>query len=202
MDATKQYYMKKSIILGLCLLFGIDLTAQFDSIYVVETPIYLVHYSWTKQQPLRLEYQIDCPDGGVERSGDFWTDPRFGTSDGYDYRDNQWDKGHLAPAATFSCSEEALRMTFSYLNCVLQHESLNRGVWARLERFERSLAYFYPVRVVVEVDFDNDCTVLETGATVPKGFWKTVYWADKEAKFYFPNVKTVNASWHDFLITE
>jgi endonuclease G len=191
----------KKFITAILLMLSLALSAQKDSVYVVETPIYLVHYSYTKQQPIHLEYEITCPDGEVERSGDFWTDDRFATSDGYDYRDNVWDKGHLAPAATFSCSEEMLRMTFSYLNCALQHESLNRGVWARLEGFERSLAYFYQVKVVVEVDFDEDCEVLETGAMVPKGFHKTIYWAGKEAQFYFPNKKIVNANWHDFLLT-
>lgn len=191
----------KKFITAILLMLSLALSAQNDSVYVVETPIYLVHYSYTKQQPIRLEYKITCPDGEVERSGDFWTDDRFATSDGYDYHDNVWDKGHLAPAATFSCSEEMLRMTFSYLNCALQHESLNRGVWARLERFERSLAYFYQVKVVVEVDFDEECEVLETGAMVPKGFYKTIYWAGKEAQFYFPNKKIVDANWHDFLLT-
>jgi len=192
--------MKKFLIF-LFTILCLNAYAQSDSVYVVETPIYLVHYSYTKQQPLRLEYKIDCPNGEVERSGDFWTDDRFATSDGYDYRDNVWDKGHLAPAATFSCTPEMLRMTFSYLNCALQHESLNRGVWARLERFERSLAYFYQVRVVVDVDFDENCEVLETGATVPKGFFKTIYWSDKEAHFYFPNEGTTGEGWQDFLLT-
>lgn len=192
----------KKYILSILLLLPMFLLAQKDSVYVVETPIYLVYYSYTKQQPLRLEYEITCPNGTVERSGDFWTDPRFATSDGYDYRDNVWDKGHLAPAATFSCTEDMLRMTFSYLNCVLQHESLNRGAWARLERFERSLSYFYHVRVVVEVDFDKKCQVLETGATVPKGFYKTLYWGDMVARFYFPNEDPESRDWQDFRIED
>jgi DNA/RNA endonuclease G (NUC1) len=190
----------RNIILVLLFLFTFEVNAQSDSVYVVETPIYLVHYSVAKQQPVRLEYRIDCPAGDVERSGNFWTDARFITSDGYDYRDNVWDKGHLAPAATFSCTEEELKLTFSYLNCVLQHESLNRGVWSLLERFERSLAYFYDVHVIVTVEFDDSCEILETGATVPKGFYKTIYWADREQTFYFPNQRIVNANWHDFMI--
>ena len=194
--------MIKNLLIGLLALFSLQANAQLDSIYYVETPIFKVKYSYTKQQPLELEYKITCTDGKVERSGDFWTDRRYYTSDGYDYADNVWDKGHLAPAATFNCSNEMLRLTFSYLNCALQHESLNRGVWSRLEAFERDLALFYDVRVVVEVEFDEHCIVLPTGATVPKGFWKTIYWDDNLATFYFPNDLITGKSWHDFMLTE
>jgi len=189
--------MKNSLFIFFTLISNLAFSQQ-DSIYVVETPIYLVHYSATKQQPLRLEYVVQCPSRGVERTGDFWYDSRFITSDGYDYRDNEWDKGHLAPAASFNCTEEMLKMTFSYLNCALQHESLNRGSWARLERFERDLAKFYNVRVVVEVLFDDNCEILETGATVPSGFIKTIKWDNHKESFYFPNEDTTGKDWYDF----
>ena len=51
-----------------------------------------------------------------------------------DYVNNVWDKGHLAPAAAFNCDRETIKKTFSYLNCALQHEGLNRGPWKELER--------------------------------------------------------------------
>lgn len=193
--------MKKLLTLLLTLTSTL-LYSQEDSTYIVETPIYIVHYSYTKQQPLELEYIVRCTHGGVERSGDFWLDDRFTTSDGYDYRDNVWDKGHLAPAASFNCTEEMLRLTFSYLNCALQHESLNRGTWARLEKFERDLAKFYEVRVNIRVDFNEDCEVLETGATVPSGFWKTIEWDGKEEMFYFPNEDPEGKDWYDFRVEE
>jgi endonuclease G len=59
------------------------------------------------------------------------------TSDGKDYEGNVWDKGHCAPAADFNCTRETLWQTFSYLNCILQHEKLNRGAWRLLEVRER-----------------------------------------------------------------
>jgi len=93
-----------------------------------------------------------------------------------------------------------LKATFSYLNCALQHESLNRGAWARLEKFERDLAKFYEVNVIVEVLFEDDCEVLETGATVPSGFLKTIYWDDKMEVFYFPNEDTSGKDWFDFKV--
>ena len=192
--------MKKIAIILLLIISSLFALAQQDSIYVVETPIYLVYYSYTKQQPLHLEYKISCNNGKVARSADFWTDTRWKTSDGLDYLDNIWDKGHLAPAASFNCTKAMMKISFSYLNCALQHESLNRGVWAQLEGFERDLAKFYKVNVSVDVMFDSKCEVLPSGATVPRGFVKTISWEGKRIKFYFPNENTTGKSWSDFMI--
>ena len=67
-----------------------------------------------------------------------------------------------------------LRSTFTYLNSALQHQSLNRGVWNRLEGFERDLANFFMVNVRIDVIFDENSQVLETGATVPSAFRKII----------------------------
>jgi DNA/RNA endonuclease G (NUC1) len=47
---------------------------------------------------------------------------------------------YLAPAADFNCDLATLRKTFTYLNCALQYDELNRGVWRLLEEHERVLA--------------------------------------------------------------
>jgi DNA/RNA endonuclease G (NUC1) len=53
----------------------------------------------------------------------------------------------LAPAADFNCDLASLRKTFTYLNCALQYDELNRGVWRLLEEHERVLAKKYKVEV-------------------------------------------------------
>ena len=85
-------------------------------------------------------------------------------------KNNIWDKGHLAPAASFNCDKETLYKTFTYLNSALQHQGLNRGVWKELEGFERDLANFYEVKVKVEVYFSQE--KVPGGATIPSGFRK------------------------------
>ena len=194
--------MKKLITILAMLLVGLMVEAQTvkDSVYIVETPFYIVHYSYTKEQPLHLEYQLNCIDGEVPRYSNFWTDPRWHTSDDKDYANNPWDKGHLAPAASFNCTPEMMKLSFSYLNCALQHESLNRGVWASLEGWERDLSVFYNVSVSIDVIFDENCKRLGTGATVPKGFRKTIYWDGRKVTFYFPNKKLVGRDWNEFII--
>jgi len=166
---------------------------------IVETEIFKVNYSEILEQPLWVEYTVQCPQGGASRDGlDFWVPEGVHTSDDGDYSKNVWDKGHMAPAAAFNCSREMLKKTFSYLNSALQHESLNRGVWNRLEGFERNLANFYEVKVRIDVLFEGNCEVLPSGATVPSGFRKTIMWDGREEVFIFPNGDTRGSDWIDF----
>src|SRR5210317_1518780 len=82
-------------------------------------------YSEVYEQPLEVTYTVKCPNGQASRTGmDLYTDDKIHTSDNDDYSKNIWDKGHLAPAAAFSCDKETLKKTFSYLNSALQHQGL------------------------------------------------------------------------------
>ncbi len=178
---------------------------QHDKIYVVETPIYTVTYSATKEQPIEVRYQVDtCDSGTVDRKGNFWIDKKYHTSDNKDYVDNVWDKGHMAPAGTFNCSREMMKTTFSYLNCALQHQSLNRGPWKELERFERKLSESNgTVHVKIRIHFkDTPENWLSTGALVPIGFTKTILSNGEELKFYFPNTDVSGDNWETFRIND
>lgn len=197
--------MKKLLLFIISsLIFTLSLHAQdLRQSIIVETDIFIVEYNEVYEQPIWLEYTVQCPDGNASRSGlDFWEPEGIHTSDDDDYKNNVWDKGHLAPAAAFNCDRETLKKTFSYLNSALQHQSLNRGVWNRLESFERSLANFYEVNVRIEVIFPNQPDVLETGGHIPMAFRKIISWGDREAVFLFPNKDTKGTDWIDYLVKE
>ena len=104
-----------------------------------------------------------------------------------DYVNNFYDKGHLAPAGSFNCNEKMLIETFSYLNCALQRQELNRGVWKYLENHERVLAQRYKVNVIVKCVFSKNSIRLKTGATIPDAFYKEIYYDNKVEIYYFPN---------------
>ena len=174
---------------------------QLRESVIVQTDIFKVEYSETLEQPLWVEYKVLCPNGDADRGGmDFYTVDDVHTSDNGDYSNNEWDKGHMAPAAAFNCDKETLKKTFSYLNSALQHESLNRGIWNRLEGFERNLANFYEVSVRIEVIFDETPKRVPGGAAIPKGFIKIIKWGDKTVKFNFPNSNTKGTDWIDYLV--
>ncbi len=104
--------------------------------------------------------------------------------------ENEWDKGHMAPAADFCYSRDAMWATFSYTNCALQHYKLNRGVWKQLETAERDWAKKDSIIVHIDVLFDPNSKPLPSGATIPKSFRKTItfYSTGKKLVYEFPNI--------------
>lgn len=189
--------MKKLLLI----LISLIPTVTFAQVVtVVETEYFTIGYSEELEQPLWAEYSVACPNGTASRSGmDFFEDNEIHTSDDEDYVNNVWDKGHLAPASAFSCDKEMLRSTFTYLNSALQHQSLNRGVWNRLEGFEKDLANFFTVEVRIDVIFDENSQVLESGATVPSAFSKIIMFDGKTTTFEFPNEEIKGKRWIDFI---
>jgi len=193
--------MKKLILILLLptLVFG----QKFREEVKVKTPIYEVVYSEKLEQPTWIQYIVQCPNGTASRAGmDFYTNDSIKTSDNEDYVKNIYDKGHLAPAADFNCTKELLHQTFSYLNCALQNRYLNRGVWRMLEEYERELAKREKVTVTITLVFDKKSIKLPTGATVPSGFYKTIYLekSKKTIKYYFPNETPAKPKYTDYII--
>jgi endonuclease G len=175
------------------------LTIENDTI---KTDIFDVVYSEELEQPLWISYKVLCPMGTQSRSGlNFYTNDSIQTSNNQDYKDNVWDRGHLAPAAAFNCDRETLKKTFTYLNCVLQHEGLNRGPWRELEEFERGLSKVYDnVWVEIIVKFEGELEKVLGGATIPSGFLKTIKFDNKEIMFYFPNIDVSGEDWGHFKV--
>lgn len=179
----------KRWILGFLLIFTTVLQAQTrrDSVFL-DLKLYQVVYSEVLEQPKWVHYYVECPNGSASRQGlEFTFYPGVHTSDYKDYVNNVWDKGHMVPAADMNCDEVTIKKTFYYINCALQHQDLNRGVWKNLEHFERNLAANgQRVEVTIKLNFEGS-TKLPTGATIPTGFWKTIEVGSTKYEFYFPN---------------
>lgn len=169
-----------------------------ESVYI-KNDVFEVWYSEVKEQPLKLIYISSNRPTNVNRgSMDFYTEKYVHTSDGLDYRANIWDKGHLAPAATFSDNMVNLKQTFSYLNCALQDQYMNRGEWRLLEEQERRWDDTQNLKVIVELLWDEGYTILPTGGHVPTDMIKHIYF-EKDKKwrcFEFENVRPTKG-WED-----
>ena len=191
------------LLLPFLLLVGSH-TLSGQELKTIKTEIFEVEYSEELEQPIKLTYIVQCPMGDASRSGlDFRKVEGYHTSDNEDYKDNVWDKGHLAPAAAFNCDREMVKATFSYLNCALQHEGLNRGPWKELERFERDLAKIYPeVSVLIIVNFDETPERVPGGAAIPTSFTKEITFGERTIKFLFPNQDVAGEEWFNFSIAE
>jgi len=198
-----------SKVYKLVLLLGLVLTGcSKDSLTAqelresvrIETPIFVVDYSETKEQPITLTYKSSNRPKNVDRgSMNFYTDDEIHTSNNADYYRNVWDKGHLAPAATFSDSMDNLRMTFSYLNCALQNQYLNRGEWRLLEQEERVWDDTEELEITIDLEFSD--SILPTGATIPSKFIKHIKFTQSNVyKCYdFPNEKPTK-DWQEYQV--
>ena len=190
-------------ILFALLLTPVLATAQLRDSVRIKTDIYEVIYSEKLESPRWVQYTVLCPNGTASRSGmDFYTNDSVKTSSNEDYVKNEWDKGHMAPAADFNCDKEMLHKTFSYLNCALQNQYLNRGVWRMLEMQEREWAKKETTTVTINLVFDKTSYTLPTGATVPNGFLKTICLekSGKKIKFYFPNMTPTKEKYTEYQI--
>jgi len=189
----------------LCFLFTFMFHISFsqklkDSVYI-KSDIFEVMYSEVLEQPLWVKYKVLCGDGSYPRKGmDFFVVDSVKTSDHKDYENNIYDKGHMAPAADFNCTKEMLLKTFSYLNCTLQQENLNRTTWRLLEAHERELAKTTPVEVEIKCNFSKKSLVLPSGATVPDSYTKTIIYSDKKEIYFFKNEKPTTTDFKKFLI--
>ena len=199
MKQIKKIKMKNLLLtLSLILLWGCTAeaqnieTPQLRSEVIIENPVFKVWYSEVKEQPTKLIYTSTNRVKNVDRgSMNFYTEKDVHTSDNGDYYRNVWDKGHLAPAATYSDSYENLRQTFSYLNCALQNQYLNRGEWRLLEEKERDWDDIQNLTITVELVWDEGYEILASGGHVPTDMIKHIYFEeDGEWKcFEFENEK-------------
>jgi len=181
MKQIKKIKMRKLLYtLSLILLWGCSAEAQ-DIIelrdeVIIENNVFKVWYSEVKEQPTKLIYTSTNRVKNVDRgSMNFYTERDVHTSDNQDYYRNVWDKGHLAPAATYSDSYENLKQTFSYLNCALQNQYLNRGEWRLLEEEEREWDDIQNLTITVELVWDEGYEILASGGHVPTDMIKHIY---------------------------
>jgi endonuclease G len=182
--------MKKNLLLTLFLLIGISAFSQ-DTIRV-KNQVFEVLYSQNLEQPVWIKYRSTNRPTNVNRGTmDFYTEKNIKTSDALDYKANIYDKGHGAPAATFSDNMENLKQTFTYLNCILQDQYLNRGEWRLLEEQERKWDDSENLTVLIKVFFDKPVKRIATNAAIPSHLQKHIYF-EKQKKwrcFVFLNEK-------------
>lgn len=107
---------------------------------------YISCYQPERKVPEWVTYQLtreDLSHDVSERTEDFRPDPDLAPgqrAELADYRNSGYDRGHMAPAADFKRSDEAMSLTFLLSNMAPQRPNLNRGIWARLEEQVRELA--------------------------------------------------------------
>jgi DNA/RNA endonuclease G (NUC1) len=178
--------------------FGILLILLFVSVFTfgqdvrIKNGVFEVLYSQSLEQPLVIKYRsLNRPTKVNRGAMDFYKEPGIKTSDADDYKANIYDKGHGAPAATFSDNMVNLKQTFSYLNCIMQDQYLNRGEWRLLEEQERKWDDTENLTILVKSFFDTPAKRVSTGAAIPSYLQKHIYFekSNKWKCYVFLNQK-------------
>lgn len=160
----------------------IELPALQKDDYIIEYQGYVSSYNAITKTPEWIAYELTKD----ETYGDAARDEKFFRPDGnillpqpddYDYRGSGWTRGHLAPAADFRWSDDAMWETFLFTNCCPQDESLNNGIWNTLEKKCRKWARKYGKIHIVTGPITGDNiygTIGQNHVTVPDAFFKAV----------------------------
>jgi DNA/RNA endonuclease G (NUC1) len=170
---------------------------------IVENQVFKVWYNEVKEQPVKLIYTSTDRPKNVDRGNmNFYTESEVYTSNNADYYNNIWDKGHLAPAATYSDSMVNLKQTFSFLNCALQEQNLNRGEWRLLEEQERVWDDEQNLTITVNLVWDEGFEILPSGGHIPTDMIKHIYFENDKVWrcFEFENVKPTKG-WEEHEVT-
>ena len=177
---------------------GLELPSPIRGEQIITHTGYTLSYNEEYELPSYVAYELTRDEvlGGGEREDSFKADPdvRTGSAELSDYRGSGYDRGHMAPAADFKWSDEAMSDTFYMSNMCPQDPSFNRGIWADLEAVIRTMAYdngkVYVVTGPVLTDGPYE-TIGDNDVAVPKRFYKTVLdYSDPELKaigFILPN---------------
>ena len=172
--------MKKIVILFSFLIVSL---ISFGQDVRIKNDVFEVLYSQSLEQPLVIKYRSTNRPTNVNRGAmDFYKEANIKTSDGDDYKANIYDKGHGAPAATFSDNMVNLKQTFSYLNCIMQDKYLNRGEWRMLEEQIRKWDDTENITVLIKTFFDTPAKRVATGAAIPSHLQKHIYF-EKQKKW-------------------
>ena len=172
--------MKKIVILFSFLILSL---VSFGQNVRIKNEVFDVLYSQSLEQPLVIKYRsLNRPTNVNRGAMDFYKEPNIKTSDADDYAKNIYDKGHGAPAATFSDNMVNLKQTFSYLNCIMQDKYLNRGEWRLLEEQIRKWDDTENITVLIKTFFDKPVKKVATGAAIPSYLQKHIYF-EKQKKW-------------------
>ena len=170
----------KKLVLLVIVFIGMLLPTVAQGIRI-KNNVFEVFYSQELEQPLWIKYRdVNRPTNVNRGAMDFYKEPNIKTSDADDYKANIYDNGHGAPAAAFSDNMENLKQTFSYLNCLMQDQYLNRGEWRMLEEQERKWDDSENLTVLIVSIFDKNPKRVPTGAAVPNVLQKHIYFENQK----------------------
>jgi endonuclease G len=168
---------------------------------VLEHDCITIGYDLEAKQATWVAYTLKKSDleGNVKRNDNFKTDPKLTenqSANDEDYYKSEFDRGHLAPAADMTVSQNCMNQSFYYSNISPQLPGHNRGVWKRLESDVRDWAIKYDSVVIITgaiVDKENDERLGDSRVCIPKLCYKALL-IKKDSELYTIGFVVANES--------
>jgi endonuclease G len=112
------------------------------------------------------------------RTNKFIPDPKVktGTATNNDYKNSDYDRGHLAPAADMGWSYPSMNESFYFSNMSPQVPGFNRGIWKKLEELVRTWAVENESIYIVTgpILTDNLPAIGQNKVSVPASYYKVI----------------------------
>lgn len=163
---------------------------------IIKHKAYILSYNETCEQANWVKYmvtKVEINSSVANRKNNFKEDDLIPTGSAKlsDYKGSGYDRGHLAPAAVFTDNQDEIDESFYMSNISPQHPSFNRGIWNKLEAYERSLAIEHDTIYVITGGILKGelKTIGESEVCVPKLFFKIIYNKDFIIGFILRNMK-------------
>ena len=134
---------------------------------VIQHTGYTLSYNEEYEVPQWVAYELtreEVVTQSVERKDNFREDKAVSTGSATlnDYKKSGYDRGHVAPAADFRWSFDAMNDTFYLSNMCPHTHAFNAGIWSDLEEAVRSIAY------------EDECIYVVTGPVLTDGPYETI----------------------------
>lgn len=115
---------------------------------------------------------------GIKRTSKFYPDPNIPESERaelHHYARSGYDRGHVAPSADMF-DEKSQQESFSLANMVPQNQSINRGIWSKIETATRKLAKDRgEIFVVTGSIYSGQLKKIGGAVLVPTQVFKAIY---------------------------
>lgn len=174
---------------------------------------FTINYNEEHEQANWVAYELSAEQlkrKKVERSRYFYADSLVTTksAEWFDYKNSNYSRGHLVPAADRGWDKEVMQSTFLMSNVSPQLEEFNSGIWREAEELIRDWAKSLNQIFVVSGPLFKDCDIKYIGKdneiSVPCGFFKAVLYLNEENEgeaigFIFPHEKS-QGSLFDFIV--
>lgn len=204
------------LILGLVLLF-IFSANSFAEEYLpkgfcpklISYTYYKVCYDHEHRQALWTAHWLtkESVNGKAKRKNNYRRDPNlYNPVTRNDYKGSGFDRGHLVPAADMKLNNKAMSETFYMTNMSPQRPGMNRGIWASLERFVRSMVSekgdAYLITAPILSNEDAPFNELDSGVSIPKNYYKIAYFPKTKQMYAYlvQNKRFENYDFRDFLV--